>query len=543
MKKPLKSILICTFATYSILHSSAYAQDSAHDTTEIDGATYYTDSVYRLFPRYDENGEQFLIGSIAGSAGGFSNIGIDIEKNLSEDDKQKWQDENCYRYIYPECLIILNENKQNHTINLVLGLLNFSGIPHSNRFKATNFLDPDLKQARILIEYAANSGLPEALNIRAVMIAIDWGSALSDESSDMSSLMEPDLKAAAGKGYQPAMLNLAGLYMEMKRHEEAKLIFEELSNNGMAEANFALGVIYLTGHGVPRDLVKARGYFGKAAPVGRNSIYKKASYNLGMMYFYGHGGNIDYKLARRWMSNATSSSDKLDLAVAALPKIDKALQNEANSLNSIRAISADSRLKEIACPEEKISVPGNSTWRTDVDLVVVPYPVEIEPSQRRQWAQKINIEQTFLGLFGGTSFSISCKFQSSSSLCSDTISAVGYNPRAGKAEIFGQNVLRQIQNNEELYSSAHNSNEFRIRDKSGRFFIVKDLDKIKTEYSRPSGGTKLVSDGYSSYMISFDFVRFDAGIMHHVEPSHFIVSRSKSYHAFCKEEKVYAPSF
>jgi TPR repeat protein len=532
MKKPLKSILICTFATYSISHSSAYAQDSAHDTTEIDGATYYTDYVYRLFPRYNENGEKFLIGSIAGSDGGFSNIGIDIEKTLSEDDKQKWQDELCYLYIYPECLKILNENKQNHTISLVLGLLNFSGIPHSNRFKATNFLDPDLKQARNLIEYAADSGLPEALNIRAVMKAIDWGSALRDELSDMPSLMEPDLKAAADKGYQPAMLNLAGLYMTMKRYEEAKLIFEELSNNGMAEANFALGVIYLTGHGAPRDLVKAREYFGKAAPVGRNSIYKEASYNLGMMYFYGHGGNIDYKLARRWVGNATSSSDKLDLAVAALPRIDQALRNEANSLNSIRAISADSRLKEIACPEEKISVPGNSTWRTDVDLVVVPYPSEIGPNQRRQWAQKIDIEQTFLSLFGGTSFSISCQFQSKSSVCADTISTTGYDPRAGKAEIFGQNILSEVQ-----------SGDFRIRDKSGRFFAVKNLDKIKTEYERPAGGTKLISDGLSQYMISYDFVRFDLRDRDYIEPTHFILSRSKAYYAFCKQENVYVPNF
>jgi TPR repeat protein len=538
--------MICAFSYASIFPSTAFAQDQEDETVTVDGTDYRTSMPFRWFSIYTDFGEKLRFGTVNdGNEAGFFSLGLDIKKHLSDKDDEKWDEALCHYYMYPECIKILSDYKENGTMNFALGLLYLSGVPNRNISKNQNFLDSDLEKSKILVGRAADRGLPEALNFRALVTLVEWGTVNPNaEVFKIPPSAEQDLKAAASQGYAAAKLNLAGLSMDRKNYAEARAIYEELSAGGLADAHYALGVIYLAGYGVPSNYVKAREYFSRAAP----NYYKsgrgiEATYNLGMMYFTGLGGSTDYNLARRWVGNAAKA--KFEPAVAALAGIEKARQNEANGLAAPKATSIDSRQKEIACPEEKISVPQNSAWRTDVDLVVVPYPSEIEPNQRRQWAQKIDIEQTFLSLFGGTSFSISCQFQSKSSVCSDAISAIGYNPRAGKAEIFGQNILRQVQNVEEPhgYSGHRLSNDFRIRDKSGRFFIVQHLDKIKTEYSRPSGGTNLVSDGYSSYMISFDFVRFDAGIMHHVEPSHFIVSRSKSYHAFCKEEKAYVPNF
>ena len=337
MKVTLKSIMICAFSICSFIPSIVYAQDSEGETVTVDGANYYTEMPVRFFSTYNDIGERLGFYSAGGWQLKLS--GLDVESNLRKDDKKRWADELCENYIYPECLKILNKNSENATISFVLGILNFIGIPNSNRSKTTNFLDPDVKKSKYFVSRAADLELPEALNFRALMNDVDWGAAIDDDNFKEPSSVELDLKAAIGKNYNPAKLNLAALYMDRKKYDEARVIYEDLSKNEMAEGNIALGVIYLAGYGVSRDFVKAREYFSKA--LSKNSAMgKKVAYNLGMMYFAGHGGSVDYKLARQWVGYAASTTDKLELAVAALPRIDQARQAAADKVKLAVAATA-----------------------------------------------------------------------------------------------------------------------------------------------------------------------------------------------------------
>ncbi len=53
-----------------------------------------------------------------------------------------------------------------------------------------------------------------------------------------------------------------------------------LAEQGVAEAQFNLGIMYNNGHGVPQDYAKAVKWYRKAAEQG----YAEAQHNLGFMY-------------------------------------------------------------------------------------------------------------------------------------------------------------------------------------------------------------------------------------------------------------------
>jgi TPR repeat protein len=339
MKNALKSIMICAFSVYTFFPTVANAQESEEEIVTVDGTAYHTSMPYRWFSNYTDFGEKLDFGTVNDrNEAGFFRLGLDINENLSEDDQEKWDNEFCENYIYPECLNILKKYNENSTINFVLGLLYFSGVPNRNISKNENFLDRDLEKSRGLVGRAADLGLPEALNFRALMTIGEW--VMANPDADVFKIppsVEQDLKAAVIKNYSAAKLNLAGLYMERKNYAEARAIYENLSAGRLADANYALGVIYLAGYGVPSNYVKAREYFSKAAPDFYKSVRgNEVSYNLGMMHFRGHGGPVDYKLARQWVEKA--AKEKFAPAVVALPRIDRAQKNEANAAAALKAL-------------------------------------------------------------------------------------------------------------------------------------------------------------------------------------------------------------
>ncbi len=75
-----------------------------------------------------------------------------------------------------------------------------------------------------------------------------------------------------------------------------------LAEQGVAEAQFLLGVMYDKGQGVPQDYAEAVEWWRKAAEQG----YAKAQYNLGVMYGKGQGVPQDYVLAHMWFDLAAS---------------------------------------------------------------------------------------------------------------------------------------------------------------------------------------------------------------------------------------------
>ena len=91
---------------------------------------------------------------------------------------------------------------------------------------------------------------------------------------------------------------------------------QELAEQGDAEAQFKLGVLYANGEGVPKDDVEAVKCFHKAAEQG----YAAAQSNLGALYILGRGVPKDYAKAYMWLNlaaakgyeQATKNRDMLD---------------------------------------------------------------------------------------------------------------------------------------------------------------------------------------------------------------------------------------
>ncbi len=81
--------------------------------------------------------------------------------------------------------------------------------------------------------------------------------------------------------------------------------YRSAANNGYAEAENLLGILYTTGSdGIAQDDKEAVSWYQKAADQG----LAKAQKNLGDMYFYGRGVDRDYKQAITWYTKASDQS-------------------------------------------------------------------------------------------------------------------------------------------------------------------------------------------------------------------------------------------
>ena len=76
-----------------------------------------------------------------------------------------------------------------------------------------------------------------------------------------------------------------------------------LAEQGDANAQFNLGVLYYNGEGVSQDYVQARQWFEKAAAQG----YVYAQHSLGVLYYKGQGVLQDYVQAHMWYSLAAEN--------------------------------------------------------------------------------------------------------------------------------------------------------------------------------------------------------------------------------------------
>ena len=78
-----------------------------------------------------------------------------------------------------------------------------------------------------------------------------------------------------------------------------------LADQGVAAAQFNLGLLYYDGHGVPLDFAQAADWFTKAA----EQDYAKAQYDLGAMYGIGKGVKRDYVQAYKWLNLCAAKGD------------------------------------------------------------------------------------------------------------------------------------------------------------------------------------------------------------------------------------------
>ena len=95
--------------------------------------------------------------------------------------------------------------------------------------------------------------------------------------------------------YQQAVTEYnAGHYSEVLR------LLQPLAEQGDAEAQYKLGLMYANGQGVAQDYQQAFSWFQKSA----NQGYANAQYALGDLYFYGQNVTQDYQQAIVWYQKA-----------------------------------------------------------------------------------------------------------------------------------------------------------------------------------------------------------------------------------------------
>ena len=84
-------------------------------------------------------------------------------------------------------------------------------------------------------------------------------------------------------------------------------LWRPLAEQGVAGAQFNLGVIYDKGQGVPQDYAEAVKWYRKAADQG----YADAQTNLGVMYDNGQGMPLDDAEAAKWYRKAAEQGNTL----------------------------------------------------------------------------------------------------------------------------------------------------------------------------------------------------------------------------------------
>ncbi len=148
-----------------------------------------------------------------------------------------------------------------------------------------------------------------------------------------------EFRPLAEQGDADAQFNLGVMYSHgqgvPQDYAEAVKWYRKAAEQGVADAQFNIGVKYDNGEGVPQDYAEAVKWYRKAAIQGQ----LKAQINLGFMYHYGQGVPQNYVQAHKWYSLAASrlpSGEDHDLAVknrdTVAPKMTAAQIAEAQRL-------------------------------------------------------------------------------------------------------------------------------------------------------------------------------------------------------------------
>jgi hypothetical protein len=96
-------------------------------------------------------------------------------------------------------------------------------------------------------------------------------------------------------------------------------LWRPLADQGLADAQFGLGVIYAEGRGVPKDYADALIWYRKAADQG----YPLAQFGLAVMYANGRGVPKDNVSALMWLdlaaeSGLTDAAESRDMITAVM---------------------------------------------------------------------------------------------------------------------------------------------------------------------------------------------------------------------------------
>ena len=94
-------------------------------------------------------------------------------------------------------------------------------------------------------------------------------------------------------------------------YSTALRVFRQLADQGEAEAQNILGIMYDQGQGVTQDYTEGTRWYRKAAEQGNTN----AQYNLGIMYDNGRGVAQDYVQAHMWFNLAAAKGGAFHMAM------------------------------------------------------------------------------------------------------------------------------------------------------------------------------------------------------------------------------------
>jgi TPR repeat protein len=118
-----------------------------------------------------------------------------------------------------------------------------------------------------------------------------------------------EFKLLADQGSAEAQFNLGIMYFRgegvAQNHAEAIMWFRRAAAQDDPDAQFNLGVAYAEGQGVSRDYPEALNWYRKAADRNHDS----AQFNIGLLYYQGKGVPQDYAEALKWYRRAAEQGN------------------------------------------------------------------------------------------------------------------------------------------------------------------------------------------------------------------------------------------
>jgi uncharacterized protein len=126
---------------------------------------------------------------------------------------------------------------------------------------------------------------------------------------------------------------LGVVLIDRGQNREALKALQHAADAGSSEANHRLGLVFAEGQaGVARDDKRAADFFGKAATAG----HRRAEINLGILYLRGQGVPRDLVQARAWLEKAAATDDP-----TALYTLGRAMEEHDASLGADSVRAAD----------------------------------------------------------------------------------------------------------------------------------------------------------------------------------------------------------
>ncbi|MBA4143902.1 MAG: sel1 repeat family protein [Nitrosospira sp.] len=150
-------------------------------------------------------------------------------------------------------------------------------------------------------------------------------------SSDTSGHNQPARPAAAGSGGKPPNDTLTHARVKppspqmqnpINDHHFTVNLYQESAKNGNSDAQYQLGLLYLTGNGALQDFAEAAKWLKLAAEQG----YALAQYELGLVYRMGHGVAVDPVQSYVWLNLAAAAG--VQQAVTAREEVMRSLSSK-----------------------------------------------------------------------------------------------------------------------------------------------------------------------------------------------------------------------